>query len=84
MAINNDEMYNMIEHLDQEDKKTVYDFIRFLNERSHKPRFWEEIDELEPDEEPLTKEELRQLGSKEGFIAGEDAKGEYNIQTDLP
>lgn len=41
------------------------------------------MDELDPDKEPLTKEELEQFKSKEGFIAGEDAKNGYKIQTDL-
>lgn len=84
MAINKEELYSMIERLGNEDKKTVYDFIEFLNERSNKPESWKEIDELDSDKEPLTKEELQQLESEEGFIAGEDGKNEYKIQTDLP
>lgn len=79
-----EEMYSLIERLDHEDKKTVYDFIQFLNERSKNEESWQKIDELAPDQEPLTNEELEQLKSKEGFIAGEDAKNEYKIQTDLP
>ena len=84
MAINKEDLYNMIDRLDTEDKKTVYDFLEFLNERSSKPASWKEIDALESDDEPLSKEELEQIGDGEGFIAGEDAKGEYKIQTDLP
>lgn len=84
MAISKEEMYSLIERLDHEDKKTVYDFIQFLNERSKNYESWQKIDELDPDQEPLTKEELEQFKSKEGFITGEDAKNEYKIQTDLP
>lgn len=80
VAIKKEKLYNMFESLDKNDKKTVYDFMQFLNERS----YWKKIDESESDEEPLSKEELEQLKSREGFMTGEDAKREYNIQTDLP
>lgn len=33
---------------------------------------WEGIDQVDPDDEPLTEEELRQLNSDAGYVTGED------------
>ena len=38
----------------------------------------------EPDYEPLSKQELKQLNSEEGYVSGEDAKIEFGLQADLP
>lgn len=85
MSINQKDLYQMIDHLRNEEKKTVYDFMRFLNQRSkNKPEYWTKIDTLDPDKEDLSKEELDQLQSDEGFVTREDAKREPGIQTDLP
>jgi len=49
-----------------------------LIERSErKPLSWEEIDRQEPDDEPLSEEELRQLKSDAGYVSGEAAKHDY-------
>lgn len=86
MAIYKEDLYKMVESLSNEDKKTAFDFMEFLIERSKnkKPESWQKIDELEADTESLTKEERQQYESKEGYISGEDAKREFGIQVDLP
>jgi len=55
--------------------------VKFLYERN-KPESWTTIDQLKPDAEPLSKEEIEQLESQEGHMTGEDANREY--KTDLP
>ncbi|OIJ08862.1 hypothetical protein BKP35_17410 [Anaerobacillus arseniciselenatis] len=86
MAIRKEELYKMVESLSNEDKKTAFDFMQFLIERSKnkKPKSWQEIDELESDNEPLSEEELKQLESEDGYISGEGAKREFGLQVDLP
>lgn len=85
LAIHKEDLYKMIDHLGNEDKKTAYDFMQFLIERSKKkPESWQKIDKLASDDEPLTKEELEQMQSDAGFISGEDTKGENGLQTNLP
>lgn len=84
MAIEKEELIRLIDKLQKNDQKTVCDFIQFLVKRSEKPTFWEGIDSTDPDDEPLTKEELQQLNSKEGYLKGEEAKREFGLQVDLP
>lgn len=86
MAIRKEDLHRMVESLNNEDKKAAFDFMEFLIERSRnqKPKYWKNIDESESDNEPLTKEEMKQLESEEGYIIGEDAKREYGLQVDLP
>lgn len=85
MAIHKEDLYRMLDSLSNEDKKATLDFIEFLIERSkkQKPKPWQKIDELESDNESLTKEEVKQLESEEGYITGEDAKREFGLQVDL-
>lgn len=84
MAIQKEELIRLIDKLQKDDQKTVYDFIQFLVKRSEKPAFWEDIDSADPDDEPLTEEELHQLNSKEGYLKGEEVKREFGLQVDLP
>lgn len=85
MSIRKDELYRLIDRLDQQDEKAAFDFLEFLVQRSiKKPEAWEKIDKAEPDHEPLSKQELEQLNSEEGYVSGEDAKIEFGLQVDLP
>lgn len=85
MVVRKDDLYSLIERLQEPDQKTAFDFLQYLIERSErKPLSWEEIDRQEPDDEPLTEEELRQLKSDGGYVSGEDAKREFGLQVDLP
>lgn len=85
MAIHKDELYRLIDRLDRQDEKAAFDFLEFLVQRSKKkPESWEKIDKAEPEQEPLSKQELEQLNSDEGYISGEDAKIEFGLQVDLP
>ena len=86
MAIRKEDLFKMVDSLNNEDKKAAFDFIQFLIERSknNKPKIWEEIDQSESENEPLTEDELQQLESDEGYISGEDAKREFGLQVDLP
>ncbi|MDC3418763.1 hypothetical protein [Aquibacillus salsiterrae] len=80
MAIRKEDLYKMVESLNDEDKKAAFDFMEFLIERSKnkKPESWQKIDELERDNDPLTEEELEQLESKDGYISGEDGMSTLN------
>jgi hypothetical protein len=85
MAVKKEDLYNLVERLQETDQKTAFDFLQYLIDRSEKkPKSWEEIDKAEPDDKPLTEEELRQLNSGDGYITGEAAKREYGLQVDLP
>ncbi|EJR25156.1 MULTISPECIES: hypothetical protein [Bacillus cereus group] len=42
------------------------------------------MDRAEPDDEPLSKQELEQLNSEEGYVLGKDGKREFGLQIDLP
>ncbi len=85
MAIRKEILYRLIDRLDREDEKAAYDFLEFLVQRSKKkPEVWEEIDNGEPDHHPLSKQELEQLNSEDGYISGEDGKREFGLQVDLP
>lgn len=85
MAIRKEELYRLVDRLDQKDQKAAFDFLEFLVQRSKKkPKDWENIDMADPDHEPLSKQELDQLNSKEGYVLGEDAKREFGLQVDLP
>ncbi|WP_420913748.1 hypothetical protein [Brevibacillus laterosporus] len=71
MAIRKEELYRLIDHLDQQDEKAAFDFLEFLVQRSKKkPKDWEKIDMVGPDHEPLSTQELEQLNSEEGMYQG--------------
>ena len=85
MAIRKEELYRLVDRLDQQDAKTAFDFLEFLVKRSkNKPEYWEQIDQAEPDTEPLSKQELEQMNSEDGYISGEDGRNEFGLQIDLP
>jgi hypothetical protein len=85
MAVRKEDIHNLVERLPEDDQKTVFDFMQYLLNRSTKnPDGWEKIDQADPDDEPLTEEELRQLNSKAGYATGEEAKREFGLQVDLP
>lgn len=85
MAIRKEELYRLIDRLGHQDEKVAFDFLEFLVQRSkRKPADWEKIDRAEPDDELLSKQELEQLNSEEGYVSGEEAKREFGLQVDLP
>jgi hypothetical protein len=85
MAIGKEDIYNLIEHLPDKDRKTAFDFLKYLVDRcAQKPVSWVEIDKAGTDDEPLTEEEIRQLKSDSGYVTGEEAKREFGLQVDLP
>ena len=86
MSMRKEDLVEMVESLDNEDRKAALTFIEFLKERAKNktPEAWQKINELEKDYEPLSKEELCQYESEEGYISGEVAKDEYGLQVDLP
>ena len=85
MVVRKEDIHNLVERLPEDDQKTVFDFMQYLLNRStKKPDGWEQIDQTDPDDEPLTEEELRQLNSDAGYVTGEEAKREFGLQVDLP
>lgn len=80
MVVRKDDLHNLIDRLQE-----PFDFLQYLIERSERKLLnWEEMDRQEPDDEPLSEEELRQLKSDAGYVSGEDAKREFGLQVDLP
>jgi len=85
MVVRKEDIHHLVDRLPELDQKTAFDFLQYLIHRSdHKPNGWAEIDDREPDDEPLSEEELRQLNSNSGYVTGEDAKREFGLQVDLP
>ncbi|MBA9088765.1 hypothetical protein D3C76_803490 [compost metagenome] len=84
MVARKEDLYKLIDHLNEGDQKTAYDFLRYLIDRSENNKGWDEINKLEPDSEPLSNDELRQLKASTEFVSGEDAKREFGLQIDLP
>lgn len=45
MTIRKEDLYLLVDHLDQQDEKAAFDFLEFLVQRSkRKPENWEQID----------------------------------------
>ena len=85
MVVRKEDIHNLVERLPEDDQKTVFDFMQYLLNRStNKPDGWAQIDQADPDDEPLSEEELRQLNSDAGYVTGEEAKREFGLQVDLP
>lgn len=85
MVVRKEDIHDLVERLPEEDQKTVFNFMQYLLNRStKKPDGWEEIDQADPDDEPLTKEELCQLNSDAGYVTGEEAKREFGLHVVLP
>ncbi|CAM3677570.1 hypothetical protein EDM52_23195 [Brevibacillus invocatus] len=83
MAVNKEDVIKLFELLPEDAKQSAFDYLQFLSIRHTRPD-WKEIDKMEPDAEPLTEEELRQMKSDAGYVTGEDAKREFGLQIDLP
>jgi hypothetical protein len=81
MAINNEELVEMVKKLPQSAKKSAYDYLKFLT-ISHIRPDWDEISELTPDETPLSEEEERQLKNNSEFVSWEEAMNELNLPAD--
>lgn len=62
MSVPADEVYKVIQQLSPSDRKTVYDLAQYLRDRHHAAiKAWRDIDDQEPDPEPLSPEESEQL-----------------------
>ncbi len=79
MSITKEELHKMIEHLNDDDRTSAYEFLYFLLSRPARRLSWEEIDKLPPDTEPLSKEEKQQIEAMGECIAMEKAIDEYNL-----
>ncbi|WP_232699185.1 hypothetical protein [Brevibacillus daliensis] len=80
MAVRKEDLHNLIDKLGETDKKTVFDFMKYLIDRSQKkPSSWSAIDAAEPDDIPLSQEENDQLNNNDEYISWEKAKHELGI-----
>lgn len=85
MAIRKNELYQLIDRLDQQNENAAFDFLEFLVQRSKKKsNDWKKIDMADPDYGPLSTQEIEQLNSEEGYVSGKDAKREFGLQINLP
>ena len=82
MAINKEDVIELFEQLPEKEKQSAFDYMQYLSIRDRPD--WNEIAQLDPDDIPLSDEELQQLNANEGFISGEEAKREFNLKVDLP
>lgn len=82
MAISNEDLIRLFERLPENTKRSAFDYIQYLSVQERPD--WNEIKQLDPDDTPLSEEEMQQLNSDEGFITGEGAKREFNLKVDLP
>lgn len=83
MAINKEKkLLELFLKLPETEQNSTLDFVEYLAARQLRKDLEQFYAELPEVDEPYSEEELKQLQSKEGFIAREAAKREYNI--DLP
>ena len=69
----------MIEHLDESERSSAYDYIYFLITRQKKRLTWQEIDCLPADTIELNNEERAQFDATEKYFALEKAIEEYDL-----
>ncbi|UOF89853.1 hypothetical protein LSG31_18555 [Fodinisporobacter ferrooxydans] len=80
MSVRKYDVYQLFDRLNENDQKTVYDFMQYLAHRSNEvPEAWRKIEESEPDDEPLTEEEKQQLSSEDEYVDWEQAKRELGL-----
>lgn len=83
MAVNKEKkLLELFQQLPETEQNSTLDFVEYLAARQQRnvlKRFYADLPETD---EPFSQEELDQLNSKEGFITGEEAKREFNL--DLP
>ena len=82
MAISNDDLIKLVTILPDEARQSAYDFLKFLTIEPKRPD-WDEIDQMEPDDIPLSEEEERQMKNNTEFVSWEDAMHELNLPTDI-
>ncbi|KTE91435.1 XRE family transcriptional regulator [Desulfitobacterium hafniense] len=81
MAISNDDLFKLVKILPEEAKQSAYDFLKFLINGSRRPD-WIEIEKMESENIPLSKEEERQMRNTD-FLSWEDAMHELDLPTDI-
>lgn len=70
--IRKEDLHELVEHLNKEDLKTGYDFLKYLVERSKDPFAWAK--DLDADPYPMNEEERAQWESKDKeYISLDDA-----------
>lgn len=78
MSISNQKLYRLIDSLHDEEKRSAYDYLHYLLERSRNP--YRLIDLLEAEDILLSEEEQKQLLDKDdSFISLGDLKRELKI-----
>lgn len=78
MSIDKEDLHRLVDRLRDEDKKTAYDFLRYLIDRQRDP--YDDIDRLEPDNVPLSSGEREQFDDKDDrTISLEDIKRELKV-----
>jgi hypothetical protein len=81
MAINKEAIIRLFEQLPETAQQSACDFLQFLSTQ-HRRHDWNDIAQSEPDDEPLSDEEKRQLESQSGFMTWEEAMHELDLPTD--
>ncbi len=79
MNITKKKLNEMIDRLGQDDRHAAYEFISFLIYKSKRRLTWEEIDQLEADDNNLTEEEKHQFNQAGDYITLEKAIDEYEL-----
>ncbi|MHB8073159.1 hypothetical protein [Desulfosporosinus fructosivorans] len=82
MAISNEDIFKLVNILPEETKQSAYDYLKFLT-ISHPRPDWDEIEQMEPDAIPLSKEEAWQLKNRDEFVSWEDAMHELDLPPDI-
>lgn len=80
MAITKRELIKLIEQLPEEANQSAFDYLKYLSTQ-YRPD-WDEIEKMDPDPTPLSKEEKRQLNGNTEFLSWEEAMRELNLPTE--
>lgn len=71
LSIRKEDLHRLIDRLDEKNQRTAYDFLRYLIDRQKDPYY--EINQREPDDIPMSQEELEQFNDND-FVPWEEVK----------
>lgn len=79
LTVTKRDLFKIIEHLDEKERSSAYDYLYFLITRQEKRLTWQEIDCLPADATELSDEERIQFDAVEDYIAFEKVIEEYDL-----
>lgn len=81
LSIGKEDLHRLVDRLREQDKKSAYDFLRYLIDRQQNQRNpYHHIDQLEPEDVPFNQEEQEQFDSDdEETVSLKDLKRDLKL-----